>query len=91
LEGSLLLARLDCYNGNVSAIRNLCQSFSLELDIHRVFYARVRQRIAWLDFLPGVGFVLSEIRLMIKVGLDVLGEACCRRDQRNRSANCNKS
>src|SRR4029077_12569933 len=91
LQRPLRLARLDCHNGNVSAVRNLCQSLSLQLGIHRVFYARIPQRNAGLDFLPGVRFVLSEIRLVIKVGPDVLSEPGCRRDQSNCSAYRNES
>ncbi len=34
---------------------------------------------------------MTEIRLVIKVGLDMLSEPCCRRDQRTCSAHRNKS
>src|ERR1700756_4498628 len=76
------------HDGYVAAAVDLSPALGGQLGVDCAFDPRVPKRVRWLDCLPGVGFVLREIGLVIKVGFDLLCERVSQHKQEEYGANC---
>src|SRR5438105_4750723 len=62
LKCSLGLSRLNRHDRHIAAAVHLSPALGRQLGIHRILDSRIPEGIPWLNFLPGIGFVVSEIK-----------------------------
>src|SRR5580704_11103850 len=72
VESLVTLIHLHCHDGNIASGFHLLPAFRCQRGIDGRFDSIDPQRVLCVNLLPGVRFVLAEIRAAVKIGLYLL-------------------